>query len=97
MSDIAMTEQYSPPATPVALDASIRYKYSGTGGELFGQLIVGLLLTAVTFGLYGPWFVVGLWKYIFSRTTLQTGQGDLKFEFTGTGGDLFVRDLSGTC
>lgn len=67
-----------------------RLEFKGTGGELFGKLIGGAILTAITGGIYGPWFQVSVNKYVYSTTTLRgTKRGDLKLEFTGSGGELF--------
>ena len=73
-----------------------RADFTGTGGEMFGKMFVGFLLTAVTFGLYAPWFMTGLYRYIYSKLTFgPTAKGNVRFEFTGTGGELFVTFLSG--
>lgn len=67
-----------------------RLEFKGTGGELFGKLIGGALLTAITFGIYGAWFQVSLNKYVYSVTKIRgSSKGDLQLEFTGTGGELF--------
>jgi uncharacterized membrane protein YjgN (DUF898 family) len=66
-----------------------RLEFTGTGGELFKKLIVGALLTSITFGIYLPWFIVALDKYILEKTTLKRRGGDIKLEFFGTGGELF--------
>jgi uncharacterized membrane protein YjgN (DUF898 family) len=67
-----------------------RLEFKGTGGELFGKLIVGALLTGITFGIYAPWFYVALTKFIYSVTKIRgTAKGDLQPEFTGAGGELF--------
>ncbi len=74
----------------------MKFKFSGSGGELFGKLFVGLLLTMVTFGIYSPWFVVGMMKYFFSKSQFgPTGKGDLQLEFKGQGGEFFVIGLVG--
>lgn len=73
-----------------------RLEFKGTGGELFGKLIVGALLTGITFGIYAPWFYVALTKYIYSVSKIRgTTKGDLQPEFTGTGGELFKTLLIG--
>ena len=38
-------------------------KFSGTGGELFVEFLVGYLLTLVTLGIYSPWWAVKLMKF----------------------------------
>ena len=74
----------------------IRSSFTGTGGELFKKLFGGLLLSLITFGIYLPWFIVGMQKYVYEKTTIHgTTRGDLSLEFTGTGGQLFVKGLVG--
>jgi uncharacterized membrane protein YjgN (DUF898 family) len=76
---------------PVYSQTGVRLDYSGTGGEMLGKLLVGAILSVLTLGLYSPWFVVGLCKYVFSRTTIKTtASTNLKLEFNGSGGRLFV-------
>lgn len=71
-------------------------KFNGTGGEIFGQLFVGGLLTVITAGIYMPWFMVKLINYVMTKTEVSnTGHGTLRGSFTGTGGQLFVHMLVG--
>lgn len=72
-----------------------RFEFTGTGGGLLGKFLVGMILTMVTFGIYAPWFVVSLQKYISENLKLKTESGDVQFEFTGTGGKLFGTYLVG--
>lgn len=73
-----------------------RFDFKGTGGSLFVKFLVGMILSAITFGIYFPWFMVSIIKYVYENTTYgKTAKGDLKFEFTGTGGRLFVIELVG--
>ena len=73
-----------------------RADFSGTGGEMLGKMFVGFLLTGITFGIYLPWFLAGFYRYIYSKTTFgPTAKGNVRFEFTGTGGELFVTFLIG--
>lgn len=70
----------------------VRASYHGTGGELFKKLFVGFLLTGITLGLYGPWFIVDFQKYMYEKTTIHgTAAGDIKISFIGTGGQLFMK------
>jgi uncharacterized membrane protein YjgN (DUF898 family) len=65
-------------------------EFRGTGGDLFKRLIVGAILSTITFGIYMPWMIVNLQKYIYENTTIKrSGRGDVALEFTGTGGELF--------
>ncbi|MFO0636207.1 MAG: DUF898 family protein [Nannocystaceae bacterium] len=74
----------------------VRPNFQGTGGELFVTFLVGYLLTAVTLGIYMPWFYCKIANFVLSNTTLgPTRRGDLRLEFTGKGGELFVTFLVG--
>ncbi|MBC8069765.1 MAG: DUF898 family protein [Deltaproteobacteria bacterium] len=74
----------------------VRPNFQGSGGELFVTFLVGYLLTMVTFGIYAPWFYCKLVNFELSNTTLgPTRRGDLRLEFTGKGGELFVTYLVG--
>ena len=87
-----MSENALAPALPAAYSQTgSRLDYAGTGGELFGKMIVGAILCAITFGLYLPWFIVGLTRYQYGKTTLKTAGGNtIRFEFTATGGQMFA-------
>ncbi|MGM0574595.1 MAG: DUF898 family protein [Myxococcota bacterium] len=74
----------------------VRPRFSGTGGEIFKALIVGFLLTAITLGIYAPWFYVSLTRYMAQRTTVgPTARGQVRLNFTGSGGQLFVKGFIG--
>jgi uncharacterized membrane protein YjgN (DUF898 family) len=60
--------------------------FQGTGGQLFGLLVVQGLLTLVTFGIYGPW---AFCKY-FDWRAGNTMVGGKPSQFNGTGGTLFL-------
>lgn len=72
-----------------------KFEFRGTGGELFKGLLKGWLLTAITFGVYLPWFLVGLIKLMAGKTTIRVGGDELSVTYTGTGGELFKRGLVG--
>ena len=73
-----------------------RGDFSGTGGELLGQLLVGYILTLITFGIYGPWFMCKFANFIAERVSYgPTAKGTVRFRFEGQGGDLFVTFLVG--
>lgn len=89
---------YGAPGAPAPMGTSggMRPNFAGTGGELFVTYLVGGLLTSITFGIYAPWFSCKLTNYIMSNTTLSpTRRGELRLEFSGTGGELFVTYLLG--
>lgn len=66
-----------------------RFDYKGTGAGLFGNLFVGVLLTIITLGIYLPWFIVKLYKYILENTTFKVGGNEVRFDFRGSGAELF--------
>jgi len=72
-----------------------RFQFSGTGGALFVKFLVGGLLSAITFGIYMPWFIVNLTKYMYENTTIKTPKGDARLEFKGEGATLFGTYLVG--
>ncbi|MCB9729811.1 MAG: DUF898 family protein [Deltaproteobacteria bacterium] len=87
-----------PAAAPqVALEPGIdvRMDFAATGGELFGQLIVGMVLTLVTLGIYLPWFIARLASYASSRTTITSARSQTRLGFSGEGKELFILGLKG--
>ncbi|MFC2126784.1 YjgN family protein [Bacteroidota bacterium] len=64
---------------------SVFFKYSGIRMEFFRIFVKGILLTIITFGIYGSWFQVEIRKYIFRHLKF----GNLTFDFKGKGDQLF--------
>ena len=62
-----------------------RLSYDGQLGELYGIFFVNLLLGIITFGIYRFWGRTRYRRYLWSHTSYD---GD-RFEYTGTGGELF--------
>jgi uncharacterized membrane protein YjgN (DUF898 family) len=60
-------------------------QYSGTLGDFVGAMIVPVIITFCTIGIYYPWAKCAYWKYICDRTTV----GGERLEFRGQGGDFF--------
>jgi len=60
-------------------------KFHGSGGALFGILIVNFLLTVVTLGFYYPWAKAKRLKYLYAETELDNS----RFSFHGTGPEMF--------
>lgn len=86
------------PGVPAAMSGGggVRPNFQGTGGELFVTFLVGYLLTIITVGIYMPWFVCKLMNFVASNTTIgPSKRGELRLEFTGKGGELFVTGLVG--
>jgi uncharacterized membrane protein YjgN (DUF898 family) len=69
---------------------TVKLEFHGTGGDLFGTLILGGLLTVITFGIYSFWFWVNLTKFFMDNTTGELPDGtEVKMSFQGSGGELF--------
>lgn len=60
-------------------------KFNGSGGALFGILIVNFLLTVITLGIYYPWAKAKRLKYLYAETELDNS----RFTFHGTGNEMF--------
>ncbi len=67
----------------------IHFKYLGKRMELFWKFITGMILTILTFGIYGAWFQIEIRKYILSHLRF----GNLSFDFKGKGETLFWINL----
>ncbi len=48
------------------------FDFIGTGGNYFIISIIGYLLTALTLGIYGSWFLCSLLKFKFNNTIIKT-------------------------
>lgn len=70
--------------------------FEGTGGELFGTYIVGMLLSGLTLGIYASWFNVSLKKFFAEGTRIVYDGRTYTARFHGTGGELFILTLAGT-
>ena len=60
--------------------------YDGKVGELYGIFLMNLLWTVLTLGIFKFWATTRLRRYLWSHTRFQNE----RFEYTGTGGELFV-------
>lgn len=69
----------------------IRFGYRGQRNELFVSFFKWLLLTIITFGIYGSWMHVNLRRYVLGNVRF----GDIEFEYRGDGGDYFLLNLKG--
>jgi uncharacterized membrane protein YjgN (DUF898 family) len=89
--------------TPLAIVGSLKYRtsrsswrgihfgYRGTYNSMMKVCIKGTLLTIVTFGLYASWFLVDVYKEVFSNLRV----GTLQFKFKGDGVSYFGINLGG--
>jgi uncharacterized membrane protein YjgN (DUF898 family) len=69
--------------------APLEASFGGTGGELLVLAVVGGVLTSATFGLFGPFFQVALWRFFTGRTRITIQGVAWAGEFTGTGWGWF--------
>ncbi|CAM1374364.1 DUF898 family protein [Tenacibaculum xiamenense] len=63
----------------------VQFNYLGSKSELFWKFISGVLITILTLGIYTPWFVTELRRYVIGHLRF----GNLSFEFQGDGAKLF--------
>jgi uncharacterized membrane protein YjgN (DUF898 family) len=66
-----------------------KLRYHGEGGALFGLMIVNVLLSIVTLGIYSFWAKNKVREFHYGHTSLD---GD-RFAYHGTGGELFAGAL----
>lgn len=59
--------------------------FTGKGKGLFFVMIVNMLLTIVTLGIYYPWAKVAYLKFVYSETEFKQS----RFIFSGTGKEIF--------
>jgi len=59
--------------------------FRGSSTCLFGDILITMLLSLVTLGIYGPWGYVRIRKKMLQNTYLD----DQPLDFDGTGGELF--------
>lgn len=64
---------------------TVSLHYHGTGGALLGLMIVNVLLTILTLGIYSFWAKTRIREFHYSQTELD---GD-RFAYHGTGGELW--------
>lgn len=69
----------------------IRFGYRGDRNELIKSFFKWIFFTIITLGIYGPWMVINLRKYLLSNVRF----GDAEFEYNGDGGDYFVMNIKG--
>lgn len=67
-----------------------RFNNGCTGAGMFGNLFVGFLLCMITLGIYCPWFMVKMMKYIYGNSQMKgSARGEVTFDFKGGGAELF--------
>src|SRR5262245_50665143 len=65
-------------------------EFTGTGGELFKILFVGMLLTNITLGIYSFWLGVDLIKFYQNNSSARSSDGRVyRLNSEITGGEMF--------
>ena len=62
------------------------FTFGGKFGSFMSLFIGNLLLTIITLGIYGPWFMTNMYKFFATNAK----HDEHNFEFKGKGSDLFV-------
>ncbi|PKA03821.1 DUF898 family protein, partial [Leptospira ellisii] len=70
---------------------NVRFRFTGTVTELVKIFVPGAFLSAITLGIYSPWFVNKLDRFFTEHTHL----GDADFRYEGQGKELFKIYLKG--
>lgn len=70
----------------------IHFQYVGTLKSMYNVFLKGFFLTIITFGIYGAWFMVNIFKEIYSNLRW----GNIKLSFKGEGNELFWLNFVGT-
>lgn len=60
--------------------------FTGNIGEYIGIVLLGLLLSIITLGIYMPWFVRNMHRFFINNSSYNSQP----FNFKGKGGELFV-------
>ena len=62
------------------------FRFNGSIGKFFGLNLLGIFLTGITAGIYGPWYITRICRYLVGEILYK----EERLEFTGKGGRLFV-------
>src|SRR5580658_3842900 len=91
LPDMAITTDLAGPTSPAAAaPAETQLVYDGRSGELFVLWLKVLLLGVITLGIYSRfWGRTRIRRYFWNHVSLLGG----RFEYEGTGGELFRRFL----
>lgn len=86
-------EQVAVAAQPDTATQTYTLRYTGSGVDIFGRVILGSIFTVVTLGLYIPWFVNNLIRYACERAVVANPPSGTTVHvlYTGSGVDLFGR------
>jgi len=62
------------------------FHFEGSIGRFFGLNLLGIFLTVITLGIYGPWYLTRICRYLVGETSYK----EQPLEFTGRGGRLLL-------
>jgi uncharacterized membrane protein YjgN (DUF898 family) len=62
------------------------YHFRGSIGKFLGLNLLGIFLTVITLGIYGPWYLTRISRYLVGEVSYK----EQPLGFTGRGGRLFV-------
>jgi uncharacterized membrane protein YjgN (DUF898 family) len=62
------------------------FQFRGSIGKFFGMNLLGIFLTVITLGVYGPWYLTRICRYLVGEVSYKGRH----LEFTGKGGRLFA-------
>ena len=60
--------------------------FQGSMGKFLGLNLLGIFLTAITLGVYGPWYLTRITRYLVGEVSYN----EQRLEFTGRGGRLLL-------
>jgi uncharacterized membrane protein YjgN (DUF898 family) len=62
------------------------FYFNGSIGKFFGINLLGIFLTGITAGIYGPWYITRISRYLVGEISYK----EERLAFAGKGGRLFV-------
>jgi len=62
------------------------FHFRGSIGKFFGLNLLGIFLTVITLGIYGPWYLTRITRYLAGELSYK----ERSLEFTGRGGKLLL-------
>jgi uncharacterized membrane protein YjgN (DUF898 family) len=71
---------------PAVLFDNETFQFRGSIGKFFGLNLLGIFLTVITLGIYGPWYLTRICRYLVGEVSYK----EHHLEFTGKGGRLFI-------
>lgn len=60
--------------------------FSGSFGEYLGLILLGIILSIITIGIYIPWFIRNIHRFLIKNSSYES----TPFNFLGKGGKLFL-------